>query len=197
VSSFADTRIEARIRAPGLRRDGDVGLGLEVIIVTTYVPEAHVRRPHVNVWLVAVIGLAAALVALGSWVVVDRYAGGNSATQDATTLIDKTSTAFSTGDAGAIDSLYAKGAVIRSIGAGETYAGVNAISPLADGSFTVERVAPVTVNGEYATSFMWLSAPGYGSAMSISVFQIKDGKIVRQWNFVPGQTPPFDNAVLP
>ena len=71
------------------------------------------------------------------------------------------------------------------------------IRALADGSFTVERVAPVTVNGEYATSFVRLSAPGYGSAISISVFQMKDGKIVRQWNFVPGQTAPFDNAVLP
>ena len=99
--------------------------------------------------------------------------------------------------ANAIPSLYAKGAVIRSIGAGETYAGVDAIRALADGSFTVERVAPVTVDGEYATSFMRLSAPGYGTAKSVSVFQMKDGQIVRQWNFVPGQTPPFDNAVLP
>ena len=164
--------------------------------MTTYPHHVDVRRPHVNYWLIAVVGLAAALVALGAWVLVDHYSGGGGATQDATTLIDKTSTAFSTGDANAIPSLYAKNAVIRSIGVGETYVGVNAIRPLADGSFTVVRVAPVTVNGEYATSFMRLSTPGW-SAMSISVFQIKDGKIVRQWNFVPGQTPPFDNAVLP
>lgn len=164
--------------------------------MTTYPHHVDVRRPHVNYWLVAVVGLAAALIALGTWVIVDRYTGGG-VTQDATTLIDDVSTAFTTGDANAIPSLYAKGAVIRSIGAGETYTGVNAIRALADGSFTVERVAPVTVNGEYATTFARLSAPGYGSALSISVFQMKDGKIVRQWNFVPGQTAPFDNAVLP
>jgi hypothetical protein len=29
---------------------------------TTYAPEVHVRQPHVNYWLVAVIGLTAALV---------------------------------------------------------------------------------------------------------------------------------------
>lgn len=165
--------------------------------MTTYPHRIDARRTHVNYWLVTVVGLAAALVALGVWVVVDQTTGGSEATQNATTLIDDVNTAFSTGDANAIPSLYAKGAVVRSIGAGETYTGVTAIRALADGSFTVGRVAPATVNGEYATSFMRLSAPGYGSAMSISVFQMKDGKIVRQWNFVPGQTAPFDNAVLP
>ena len=168
----------------------------KVIVVTTYVPEVHARRPHVNVWAVAVVALAAALVALGTWVLVDRYAGGDSATQDATTLIDDVATAISTGDANAIPSLYASNAVQRSIGVGETYTGVKAIRALA-GCCTVERLAPVTVEGEYATSFMRLAAPGWPTVVSISVFQIKDGKIVRDWHFVPGETPPFDNAVLP
>lgn len=70
---------------------------------TTYAP-AH--RPHSNGWLVAVIVLAAALVALGTRVLIDRYARGGGATQDATTLIDDLDTAFSTGDASAIPSLY-------------------------------------------------------------------------------------------
>ena len=164
--------------------------------MTTCVPEVHVRRPHVSVWLVAVVALAAALVALGTWVLVDRYTGGDGAAQDATALIDDLAAAFSTGDANAIPSLYASNAVMRSIEVGETYTGVKAIRALA-GCCTIERLAPVTVEGEYATSFMRIAAPGWPTVMSISVFQIKDGKIVRQWNFVPGQTPPFDNAVLP
>jgi hypothetical protein len=138
--------------------------------------------------------LAAALVALGTWVLVDRYAGGDGATPDATALIDDLNTAFSTGDANAIPSLYAGDAVIWSMG--ETYAGVNAIRALADGSFTAERVAPVTVDGAVATTFVKLTS-GAETGTTLSVFQIDDGKIVRQWNFVPGQTPPFDNAVLP
>lgn len=164
--------------------------------MTTYPQHVDARRPHVSYWLVAVIALAAALVALGAWVLVDRYAGGDSATQDATTLIDDLNAAFSTGDANAIPSLYASNAVMRSFGVGETYAGVKAIRTNA-GCCTIERLAPVTVEGEYATSFMRIAAPGWPTVMSISVFQIKDGKIVRQWNFVPGQTSPFDNAVLP
>jgi SnoaL-like protein len=168
-----------------------------VTSVTTYPHQIDVRRPHMNYWLAAVAGLAAALVALGAWVIVDRHTGGG-ATEGATTLIDELNTAYSTGDPSAIPSLYASNAVIRSIGVGETYAGVSAIRPLADGSFTVERIAPVTVNGEYATTFVKLTdRVGQRAATSFSVFQIKDGKVVRQWNFVPGKTPPFDNAAMP
>lgn len=79
---------------------------------------------------------------------------------------------------------------------GETYAGVNAIRALVDGSFSAERVAPVTVDGDVATTFVKLTS-GAETGTTLSVFQINDGKIVRQWNFVPGQTPPFDNVVLP
>lgn len=38
--------------------------------MTTY-PHPHARRPHVNPWLVAGV-LAAALVGLGAWVLIDR-----------------------------------------------------------------------------------------------------------------------------
>jgi hypothetical protein len=191
------TRPLRGIADAGLGGRWQTGVGKGVILVSTmHAPPVHAHRLHVNVWLVAVVGLAAGLIALGSWVLVDRYTGGDSATHDATTLIDKVSVATSTGDAQAIPSLYATNAVMRSIGAGETYVGVDAIRALADGSFTVERLAPVTVEGEYATTFMRISA-GYETTTSISVFQIKDGKIVRQWNFVPGQTAPFDNAVTP
>ena len=161
---------------------------------TTHAAPTRVHRPQVNVWLVVAIGLGVALLALGAWVLVDRSSGGDTATQSATTLIDNVNTAFSTGDVNAIPSYYASNAVIRSFGTNETYTGVASISELANGSFTVERISPVTANGEYATTFVQVSGGGQ-TATTISVFQIKDGKVVRQWNFVPGQTAPFDNAV--
>ena len=113
---------------------------------TAYAPPTQVQhRWHINPWLVAVIVLGVAVVALGTWVIVDRYTGGDTATRDATTLIDDISTAYTTGDPNAIPTLYASNAVIRSFGTNETYVGVASISELADGSFTVERVSPVTV----------------------------------------------------
>lgn len=156
---------------------------------------AHLRRPHVNLWLVAVVGLAAALIALGAWVIVDRTTGGNSATEKAATLIDKSNLAIATGDKNAISTFFAKGAVMRSIGTGETYAGLNAIRNLANGSFTPERVAPVTMHGGFATTYVRLTTAGGQTGTTLSVFEIKDSKIVRQWNFQAGVTPPFDNAV--
>lgn len=156
----------------------------------------HLRRPHINLWLVAVVGLAAALIGLGAWVLVDRYAGGSSATEKAATLIDKSNLAISTGDKAAISTFFAKDAVIRSIGAGETYTGVNAIRNLADGSFTPERVAPVTMHGDFATTYVHLTAVTGEEGTTLSVFEIKDGKILRQWNFRAGVTPPFDNALV-
>ena len=76
---------------------------------TTYAPPTHVRRPHANLWLVAVVALAAALMALGAWVVVDRYAGAGGVTQDATALIDDFNAAINAGDADAIGALLADG----------------------------------------------------------------------------------------
>ena len=52
----------------------------------------------------AIIGLVAALLALGSWVLVDRYWGGG-ATQNARTLVDKWHTASTAHDGQAITAL--------------------------------------------------------------------------------------------
>lgn len=42
--------------------------------MSTYAHRAlHVRRPHINLWLAAVVGLSAALVGLGSWALVDQF----------------------------------------------------------------------------------------------------------------------------
>lgn len=161
--------------------------------MTTYAPEVHVHHRHVNWWLVAVVGLAAALVALGAWVLVDRYTGSTAA-QDTTTLIDDANAAFTNGDAAAIPTYYASTAVIRSFGTNETYVGVKQISALADGSFSANRISPVTVDGEYASTFVELTDTSGQTATTLSVYQIKDGLIERQWNFLPGFTPPLDNA---
>jgi hypothetical protein len=59
----------------------------------------------------------------------------------------------------------------------------------------VERVAPATVEGQFASTFIRYT--GLGSGTFLSVCQIKDGKILRVWGYQPGETPPFDTAVMP
>ena len=44
--------------------------------MSTHASERHEQRPHLDLWLVAVVGLVAALVALGSWVLIDRTTWG-------------------------------------------------------------------------------------------------------------------------
>ena len=164
--------------------------------MTTYGSTVPEHRSHVNLWLVAVIGLVAALVALGSWVLIDRYTGPE---HDATTLIDDLNAAWSAGDAEAVATFFAPDAVMTRDD-GQQTVGVDAISglvPLTEASdFQVERVAPVTVEGDFATTFMKYTSVSAGGT-EVGVFQLEEGKILRYWFFKLGATPPFDDAVMP
>jgi len=160
--------------------------------VTTYPHDVDARRPHVNVWLVAVIGLTAALVGLAAWVLVDRYAGTDP-TAEATALIDDFNTAVSTSDWDTLATLVTSDFEMRSLG--DTFVGADELVAAGSvgGKITVERIAPVTVEGDFATTYNTVS--GLLGPM-VSVFQLKDGKIFRIWSFELGSTPPFDNAVV-
>jgi hypothetical protein len=167
--------------------------------VTTYAPEARVHRPHVNLWLVAVIALAAALVGLGAWVLIDRYGGGESAAEEATAVLDDFYAAVNTQDEAALRALFADDVVVWSNGdvmTGEDQV-VGAIMTTA--GLTMERLAPVTVYGDFATTYIRLavtSLPGIDGPV-VETFRLDDGQIVRAWDFVLGVTPPFDNTATP
>lgn len=166
---------------------------------TMYAPPVHAHRPHVNIWLVAVLGLAAALVALGTWVLVDRYTGGDAATQDATTLIDEFGAASSASDGKAAAALLTSDAVLWSNG--NTISGRKAIVTEIETTpgLRVERTAPVTVEGEFASTFstFTVGAAGITEAPMATVYQLKNGKIFRLWDFALGVTPPFDSTTTP
>lgn len=77
--------------------------------MTACVPEAHPhRRFHVNPWLVTVVLLAAALVSLGAWVLVE---GSGGSSQDKA-LVDQVITAINAQDGDAIGRLFTKDAVV-------------------------------------------------------------------------------------
>ncbi len=155
----------------------------------------HLHRPHVSLWPVAVVGLAAALIGLGTWVLVDHYAGGSSTTQDATRLVDKWAAAWSSHNAPAVASLYTKDGVLSHSTGGRTV-GSQAIADLVPFETTihlqVERIAPVTVTGDFASTFVRVSQSGLPATWLV-VFQLKEGKILREWHLALGVTPPLDN----
>jgi hypothetical protein len=165
-----------------------------------HAPPVHVHRLHINAWLVAVVGLAAGLIALGSWVLVDRYTGGGAA-HDATTVLDNFYAAVSSPahtDAATITPLVTSDAVFwtngdKSVGArqiGDDIAGTPGLH--------VQRIAPVTVWGSFATTYIRFSVPMAGiNGPMVEVVQLKNGKIFRLWDFALGVTPPLTNAVVP
>lgn len=163
--------------------------------MTAYAPQAGVHRHrHVNLWAVAAIILAAALVGLGAWVIVDRTTGSGGATHDATTLIDQEYENISAGNVDAATALFTPNAVVWQ-GGDTTAVGTVQIHKLIAaakmGGFTAARTAPVTVNGEFATTYF--STPASSNPV-LGVFQLRDGKIFREWDFELGQTAPFDTA---
>jgi len=168
-----------------------------VILVTTYPHphRVHLRRPHVNPWLVAVIGLSAALIGLGTWVIVDRTTGGGGGTaSDAAALIDKFLVTANGNDANAIAALLTSDAGFFQ--RGNSLTGANAIAKeiaAQQGSKALKRIAPVTVNGDYATTFIHFYIPGVAEDWpQLEVFKFKNGKIAGVWGFLLGETAPFN-----
>ena len=144
---------------------------------TTPAPPTHVRRLHVNPWLVAVVALAAGFVALSTWTLVDRTTRSEPA---AVQIVDALDAAVNAGDAGAVRALFARDAVFQ-VPPGERISGLDnvvnaALIPHAVG-FRMERVAPVTTVGDTVATF---SKHSNGAEdVELLVMQLRDGKIVR------------------
>lgn len=94
-------------------------------------------------------------------------------TRDAATLIDKLAKAGTANDAAGV------AAIVR--------------------SDAVMRVAPVSLRGNYATTFLSFTQPASGldNARLVVAARLKDSKIFRLWVFALGVTPPFENAAVP
>ena len=164
--------------------------------MTTYAPEVHPHhRLHVNPWHVAVVVLAVAVVALGAWLIVDNYTGGNTATDNATSLMDDLYAASTAQDAQAVSAVVAPNVVLWSDGT--TISGREAFvnEVMTTPGLQIERVAPVTVEGEFASTFLAFTVPGVvDRGLTAETVQIQNGKIYRIWDFGIGVTSPFTNT---
>lgn len=155
---------------------------------------------HAHLRLLAVaVALAAALVALGAWVAVDRtHGGGGGATGEATALVDELDAAANAADGARLKELLAPGVVMRALG--ETWTGEQAVARQLTGGAKAglrwHRIAPVSVEGAYATTFNAYAA-GRESGVMLAAFRIHDGRIDRIWGMQPPVMPPFGNEVMP
>jgi hypothetical protein len=158
--------------------------------MATHAHPVGARRVHFDPWHVAVVVLAAVVVGLGAWVVVDKTTGGSTVTtSDATALIDNFNAAATANDGAKAMTMMTTDAALWSnsdvITGAKAWAGAIDTTP----SLVVERVAPVTVEGNYALTFANYGVPdlGYGPTKSVFIYQFRDGKIARLWIFVPGE----------
>jgi SnoaL-like domain len=167
---------------------------------TLKTPEVGTAPPvhrHLTTALWIVVGvLAAALVALGAWMVVDRYTGPEA---DAAAVFDDLTSAWSSYDEAAVRSVYAPDAIFIGAG-GDSYTGVDSIVTNVPAvkaiNAEIERIAPVTVEGDLSSTFVAFTSDTINETW-LTVLQTEDGKIVRHWDFQAGMTPPLDNAVTP
>ena len=151
----------------------------------THTPPTHLRRPQIRASLVAVVALAAGLVALSTWTIVDRTAKSEPA---AVQIMDDLNAAVNAGDAEAVRALFAPDAVFQ-VSTGDTISGLDnvvntVLIPHAVG-FRIERVAAVTTEGDSAATFIGYGRDGTDN-VELAVFKFRDGKIVRQWIYDEG-----------
>ena len=155
----------------------------------THAPPTHIHRPHVNPWLVAVIALAAAVVALGAWVIVDQTRSSTTegvASSEVATMFDDLTVAFNSGDPVALSSFYAPNAVLEEhtidptiVTRGGEQIGERIAFFVNTGGMRIESAGPVIVLGDMAAR-----AERYvgetGGVMT--VFKLDaNGRIKHQW----------------
>ena len=154
------------------------------------IPEATSKRPRSTPWLVgALVAVTVAFLALGGWTLYQR-----SSRSDAEGLATSAVAAWDAGRPAALAEVYDPAAVLVDA-SGAKVVGMKAIATaVADRgpTFTMTQVGGVTTtsDGTYATTSYRFSGDGQG--VGLSVIQIADGKIVRQWTFEPisAPTPP-------
>ncbi len=158
----------------------------------THAPPTHIHRLHVNPWLVAVIALAAALVALGAWVIVDQTRSSTAegvASSEVATMFDDLTVAFNSGDPVALSSFYGPNAVLAehfldpaiypTVTRGSEQIGERIAFFVNTGGMRIESAGPVIVLGDTVARAERFAGETGGSMV---VYKLNaNGKIARQW----------------
>ncbi len=165
---------------------------------TPHVPVLPVRRPRISPWLVAVIALAVAFVALGAWVIVDRQAGSSDGkvSSEVATLLQDRIAAMNRGDSAAAAALYTPTGVMEerdqrpAVVSNGRAAITSRLQTLYDAGLRLESVGSPVQSGRYVgEAVRFHEFEGTGSGEGVLVFEINEGgKIAHQW--VMGETRP-------
>jgi hypothetical protein len=164
--------------------------GDDVKIMTMPSAVPAVRRKRTG-WLGRLVA-----VAFGLGVITGVVPGATSATSnDPGSLVKRLDTMWSRGDTAGYASVYASNAIVTfydSSALDGRAAIVQEMKSLHSCGYTIKRVAPIAIHGNYAATFQTAAGGCPGTATFLAVYQIQHGKIVRDWHLLPGTTPPLD-----
>ena len=162
--------------------------------MSTYAHRFRVRRPHLNPWFVAVIALAAALIGLSIWVIVDQTSSESApaepthglASGQVVAMLDARLAALNSGGKQSFASYYSPGTVFedRSVTPPIVVRGAHVASLMegfskiwAMAGQRISRESEVIQFGNYAAHAIRL-----GNTDGISVYKLdQNGKIEHQW----------------
>lgn len=164
----------------------------------SHLPQAHVHRPRVNPWLVAVVALAAALVGLGAWVIVDHTGSATAppakadpgfASAKVTAMLDARFAALNSGGKASFARFYSPDTEFTDFGVTPplTVKGASNVASLMGGYSRMWAVARARITresrviqaGDYVAHALLL-----GPTRGVAVYQLDEhGKIARQWAF--------------
>ncbi|MDX6707030.1 MAG: hypothetical protein QOI48_2876 [Solirubrobacteraceae bacterium] len=142
--------------------------------------------------------LALAVVVLAAGTAAPAAMSGTS--KAPTPLLDRLDAMWSKGDVAAFGSVYGRGAVVSYYVSGVRFVGrsqiVQEMQSAHACNYTIKRIAPVAVHGQFAATFKTVKGTGAcaGPVTFLAVYQIQHGKVVRDWHLLPGTTPPFDQV---
>lgn len=164
--------------------------------MTTYPQRLHLHRPHINPWLL-VVALAAALIGLGSWVIVDQTTSATAsanppqdlkglASARAAAMIEHRLALMNNGtDWKAFAALYTKSAVLeeRDVTPPVITKGATQIAEHQRGywqmGMRINTESPIIQYGPYAAYAISMAGMSWAG---IGVFRLNEnGKIAQQW----------------
>ena len=160
-------------------------------MAVTHTGPAHVHRPRFNPWLAAVIALAAVLVALGAWMIVDQTCSSSTdglASHEVATMLEDRIAAFDRADGRAAAAFYTNEAIMQEEDIGLTTRGREQIAArlqyLMDAGLRMRTVgAPIQIGRFVGEAVCFYDPGGTAVGEGVLAFELdKDsGKIAHQW----------------
>lgn len=143
-------------------------------------PPEPVRAGTTPWMLGALIGVTVALLALAGWTIYQRYQRGR-----AEHLASAAIAAWDSAKPLAFVDVYDPKAVVIASD-GTSFEGLGAIEAAANArgpSFSIAQTGGIAVNGDGSYATVSYRFAGDGKGTGVTILQIRDGKVVRQWNY--------------